>query len=781
MAATVITPERPRVASRRSETYVGRSVLRVEDLRHLTGTSRFGDDVHLDGELHARMVRSEIAFGRLREVDCSAARAMPGVVAVFTAAEVPDVRIPVRLFPTADAERALQAPLASGYVRYVGEPIAVVVAESAYVAEDAAAEVVAEIEPLGPVLDPILACEPHAPVIHPESLKSNRMDPLIVQHGESLDDLFAEADVTVSEELRMHRHGAVPLEPRALVSQYDPGSGRFTVWGAAKVKHFNRGTLAALLGIDVDAIRMVECDVGGGFGARGEFYPEDFLIPWLARELDRPVKWVEDRHENLVALNHSREGVWQVEAAASADGSLLGFRAKAWFNQGAYVRTHGSILLPNLMLNHLPGPYRWRGWEIETACVLSNKTGAGTYRGPGQYEPTYVRERMIDLLAAHLDADRADLRRMNLVRPEDMPYDSGVPDIDSQGEKNALYVEGDFPRTFGGLLSEFDYDGLRAEAARRRADGEVVGIGVTCFIEMGNPGLFEQSRVSPQSDGSFVAHVGIASLGQGIETVLAQVAADVLGVEIERVRVSYRDTDVIPEGQGAFSSRGTVFGGNAIVGAIRDLNDRARSAAAERFGVDRDEVAVEEGEARVDGHDAIPIHELGVEGEYRYEPGPGSHVLMGSNLALVRIDPETGGVEILRYGISYDVGKVINPLTLEGQVRGAAVQGIGGAMFEEFAYGEDGQPLSTSFMDYAMPTAAEVSPIDVLLLELGEQDPDDPMAGAQGGGEGGIIATAATLANAVGDAVGERGGELTALPITPERVCGLVTSRAGAR
>lgn len=779
MAATVVSPRRPRVRSTGPDTYVGTSVLRVEDLRHLTGESRFGDDVHVDGELHARIVRSEVAFGRLGDVDCSAARAMPGVVGVFTAADVPNVRIPVRLFPTEDAERALQAPLASGYVRYVGEPIAVVVAESAYVAEDAATEVLAEIDPLQAILDPILACEPDAPVVHPDSLDSNRMDPLIVQHGESLEDLFAAADVTVSEELRVHRHGAVPLEPRVLVCQFD--AGRFTVWGAAKVKHFNRGTLAALLGVDVDAIRMVECDVGGGFGARGEFYPEDFLIPWLAREVGRPVKWVEDRHENLVALNHSREGVWRVEAAASADGTLLGFRAKAWFNQGAYVRTHGSVLLPNLMLNHMPGPYRWRGWEIETACVLSNKTGAGTYRGPGQYEPTYVRERMIDLLAAQLDADRADLRMMNLVGPAEMPYDSGVPDIDSQGEKNALYVEGDFPRTFAGLLSEFDYEGLRAERARRRKDGETVGIGVTCFIEMGNPGLFEQSRISPQPDGSFVAHVGIASLGQGIETVLAQVAADMLGVPIERVRVSYRDTDLIPEGQGAFSSRGTVFGGNAIVGAIRALNERARDAAAARFGVDRDEVVVEEGEARVEGHGAVPIHELGVEGEYRYEPGPGSHVLMGSNLALVRIDPETGGVEILRYGISYDVGKVINPLTMEGQVRGAAVQGIGGAMFEEFAYGEDGQPLSTSFMDYAMPTAAEVSPIDVLLLELGEQDPDDPMAGAQGGGEGGIIATAATLANAVGDAVGERGGELTALPITPERVCGLVSSKAGAR
>jgi carbon-monoxide dehydrogenase large subunit len=294
---------------------------------------------------------------------------------------------------------------------------------------------------------------------------------------------------------------------------------------------------------------------------------------------------------------------------------------------------------------------------------------------------------------------------------------------------------------------------------------------VTAFIEMGNPGIFEQSRVVPHADGTFVAHVGVASVGQGVETVLAQVAADVLRVPIERVRVSYQDTDVIPEGMGAFSSRATVFGGYAISGAVKDLLSQARDAAAERLGVEESKVVIEAGEARVKrGRRRVPIAELGVEGAYRYEPGEGSHVLMGANIGMVRVDRETGKVELLRYGISYDVGKAINPLTLEGQVRGAAVQGIAGALFEEFVYSPDGQPLSTSFMDYAMPTAAEVSDIDVLLLELGDTDPDDPLAGAKGGGEGGIIATAATLANAVADAVGQAGRKLTTLPITPEKV-----------
>jgi carbon-monoxide dehydrogenase large subunit len=756
--------------------YVGRSLPRLEDLRLLTGDSRFAADVDRAAEVHARVVRSEVPFGRLGAIATDRAKAMPGVVGVFTAADVPEVKIPIRLFPTKDADQALQPVLATDYVRYVGDPIAVVVAEDPYAAEDAAAEVEIEIKPLEAVVDPIVAIEDDAPRVHP-ALDSNMMDPLSASHGEDVDALFESAAVVVEEELRMHRHGAVPMEPRAFLAEYDPGTERVSVWGAAKVKHFNRRTLAAQLEMGEDAVRLVECDVGGGFGARGEFYPEDFLIPWLAIQLGKPVKWVEDRHENLVALNHSREQVWRIKAAADAEGRLLGFRAKAWFNQGAYVRTHGSVLLPNLMLNHLPGPYRWRGWETETACVLTNKTGAGTYRGPGQYEPTFVRERMVDLLANELGMDRAEIRRRNLVTPSELPYEAGMPDVDS-GEPTR-YVEGDYPRTFESLVEAMGYDDLLAEAEERRKDGECIGIGVTAFIEMGNPGIFEQSRVVPQADGSFDVHVGVASVGQGVETVLSQIAADALGVPIERVRVTYQDTDVIPEGQGAFSSRATVYGGNAASGAVKDLLTKARKAAAKHLDVDESKIVIEEGEARVKrGKRRVPISELGVEGDYRYEPGEGSHVLMGSNIALVRVDRETGGVEPLRYGISYDVGKTINPLTLEGQVRGAAVQGIAGALFEEFSYSSDGQPLSTSFMDYAMPTAAELSDIEVLLLELGDHDPDDPLAGAKGGGEGGIIATAATLANAVADALGQPGSELLTLPITPEKVR-VLASREG--
>jgi CO/xanthine dehydrogenase Mo-binding subunit len=751
------------------ERYVGRPVPRVEDRRLLTGHGTYADDFNRERQLHASIVRSYAAHGRIRRIDAQTASAREGVVAVFTAEQLPDARIPVRLFPTENAERALQPPLARDRVRYVGDPVAVVVAEDPYLAEDAAADVVVEVEPVEPLLDPLPALAGAGEPLH-EGLSSNLIDKRSAKKGR-VDAAFERAAAVVSERFHVHRHGAVPLEPRGLLAEFDPAARRLTTWGAAKVKHFNRRILARLLELPEESVRYVEGDVGGGFGARGEFYPEDFLIPWLATQLGRPVKWVEDRRENLIALNQSREQDWELEMAADAEGKLLAFRARGVFNQGAYVRTHGSVLFPMLMLNHLPGPYRWDAYEIEAASVLTNKTPAGTYRGPGQYEPNFIRERMVDLVARELDLDPVEIRRRNLVTKEDMPYETGLKDLDTQ--RPVAYTEGDFQETFERLIEHVDYDRLRAEVDRRRAGGETIGVGVATFIEMGNPGIFEQSRAVAEPDGSFTVHVGIASVGQGVETVLSQIAADQLGVPIERIRVSYHDTDLVPEGQGAFSSRATVWGGHAIAGAIGDMITRAREAAAERLGATAEELGYAAGAiVRDGGRDGaeLALAELGVEGEYRYEPGEASHILMGANAAVVAVDADSGQVEILRYAISYEVGRAINPLTLEGQVRGAAAQGIGGTLFEEFAYDPGGQPLSTSFMDYAMPTASEIPDVEVILVELGEATPESPLAGAKGGGEGGIIATAGTLANAIADALGPDGGALTTLPFTPERL-----------
>lgn len=757
-------------AATRPEPYVGRSILRVEDQRLLTGTGRFGADFERRGQLHAHIVRSDVSHGILRGIDASAAEQRAGVVRVITAADIPEVNVPIRLFPTPNAERALQPPLARERVRYVGDPVAVVVATSAYVAEDAADDVRVDIEPLAAVLDAIDAGADGAALLNPD-IGTNVIDRVEVRKGDGLGELFASAHAVVKQHFRVARHGAVPMETRCLLAEWDGKTESVTVWGAAKVKHFNRRILSSLLGMPEERIRCIEGDVGGGFGARGEFYPEDYLIPWLAIELRRPVKWVEDRRENLIALNHSREQEWEVEYAAAKDGELLGFRARAWWNQGAYARTHGSVLLPMLMLNHIPGPYRWRAYEADALTVLTNKTPSGTYRGPGQYEPTFVRERMVDLVAHELGMDPVELRRRNLVTPKDMPYDSGLPDVDTG--KPVLYDEGDFPLVFERLLDRVDYDKLRRDVDARKKNGECVGLGVTAFIEMGNPGIFEQARIVAEPDGTFTAHVGVASVGQGVETVLSQVAADLLEVPIERVAVRYQDTATVPEGQGAFSSRATVWGGYAISGAVEALYDAARDAAADHFEAPPEIITIRGGVARAEEGGRrleVSLAELGVEGRYRYEPEGGSHILMGGNVCLVEVDRESGGVRLPGYAIAYEIGKAVNPMTLEGQVQGAAVQGLAGALFEEFSYGPDGQPLSTSFMDYAMPTAAEMPPLDVELLELGHTSELDPLAGAKGGGEGGIIATAATVANAIHDAIGRPGSEIVSVPIMPETI-----------
>ena len=680
---------RPEVAAR-TEAYVGRSIPRVEDQRLLTGTGRYGDDFDCEGQLYAHVVRSPVSHGVLRGVDTSAAKQRPGVVAVITAADVPEVSVPVRLFPTKNAVRALQAPLARDRVRYVGDPVAVVVAESPYVAEDAGEDVQVDLEELAPVLGALDAAAADATLLMPE-IGTNVIDEVEIAHGDDLDAVFADADVVVTKRFHIQRHGAVPMETRTLLAQYDPEAESVTVWGAAKVKHFNRKILSDLLGMPEERIRCIEGEVGGGFGARGEFYPEDYLIPWLAIELNRPVKWSEDRRENLIALNHSREQEWEVSYAATNEGELLAFRAEAWWNQGAYARTHGSVLLPMLMLNHMPGPYRWKAYAATAGTVLSNKTPAGTYRGPGQYEPTFVRERMVDLVAREVGLDPAEMRRRNLVSQADMPYDSGLPDVDTGNP--VLYDEGNFPLVYEGLL--------------------------------------------------------------------------------ERVAVRYQDTATVPEGQGAFSSRATVWGGYAISGAVAELIEQARNAAADHFEAPPEIVRIEGGVARIEEGQRkleVPLGELGLEAFYRYEPPGGSHIQVGANVGMVEVDRESGGVKLLSFAIAYEVGKAVNPELLVGQVQGSAVQGFGGALFEEFSYGPDGQPLSTSFLDYALPTAAEMPPIDVQIVELGHTTDEDPLAGAKGGGEGGIIAAGATIANAVADALGPAGGELDSLPIMPETV-----------
>jgi carbon-monoxide dehydrogenase large subunit len=756
--------------------FVGSPVRRVEDHDLLTGAGCFVDDVVRPGQIFARVVRSRVAHARIVRVDLEAALRVQGVVAAYTAADLPDVHIPIRMLESPAAELVLQPPLAREVVRYVGEPIAVVVAVSQYVAEDAAEEVVLELEPLPVVLDPVAAAAAGATALHPE-LGTNTINSVRGVHGADVDELFAVADVVIRERLRVERHTAIPLETRGLVAEQDPASGRLTVWGPTKVKHFNRQALAQMLGMPKEQIRFIEPDVGGGFGVRGEFYPEDFLVPWVACRTGRPVKWTEDRTEHFIATNHAREQVCDMEIAATTDGDLLAFRARCWINQGAYARTHGGVLLPYVAVRHLGGPYRWAGFDAEAVSVMTNKTPAGTYRGPSQYEPTFFRERMLDRIAAAVELDPAELRRRNLIASHELPYRVDL----GEGTAPLTYSSGDYSLALSQMMKAVDYDGLRAQVAARRRAGETVGIGIGAYLEEGGFGPWEHARAVPEPDGSFTLHVGIASLGQGVRTALGQIAADALGVDIERVRISHRDTDVVSTGFGAFASRSTILGGGAIIGAVANLELVARRAAADALHTPVDEIAVSFAEGVCTARDGkvVPLAALGCAGEHRFEK-EASDFSIGVQLAVAVVDRETASAAVERLVVCHDVGRVVNPALVRGQIVGAAAQGVAGALYETLPYDEAGHPLATSFSDYLMPTAVEVPPVEAIVLELAEHGPpsSNPL-GMKGCGESGIIGTGGAVANAVADALGAAGDEIVALPVRLDRLS--VATRSARR
>jgi aerobic carbon-monoxide dehydrogenase large subunit len=765
---------------------IGLSLPRKEDLPLLTGRSCFVDDLQRPGVLQAAILRSPHAYARIVSIDSSGALEDPHVVDVVTGRDLPEgVRIPMRMYPLPGMDRLLQPPLAEGAVRYSGEPVAVVVADSRYAAEDALERIVVEYERLEPLVDPELALASGSPVLH-DGAGSNLAGEIRISYGD-VQAAFEEADLVVRERLSCQRHGAVPLEPRGLLAEADSRSGRVTVWGAAKVPHTNRRILARLLGLPEQQVRLVELDVGGGFGGRGEFYPEDFLIPWCARRLGRPLAWTEDREENLRALNHSREQVHQVELAARADGTLLALRDSFLMNTGAYVRTHGSVV-PGMTSALLPGPYRWSAYECVARQVVTNKTPAGTYRAPGRYEANFIRERMIDIAARRLGRDPADLRRQNLIAAGEMPYEVGTH---TDGHP-VVFDSGDYPLLLEKGLANFGYEEMLRWRQEDSGPGRRRGVGVGYFVEKSGIARWEYARVGVGSDGGAVVHVGSASVGQGVDTVLAQVCADTLGVSYDAVTVRHGDTDVVPEGMGAFGSRASMLGGSAIARAAEALRARLLALAAERLEVDPGDLAVQGDRVVAKGAPAVgvPLSELaeasragdallrgeapGLE-EEAYFDCPDMSFPYGLHCVALEADIETGGVDIHRYAVTYDVGRAINPRLVEGQIVGGVAQGVGGALLEEFAYDDNGQLVAGSFMDYLIPTAGEVPPVRVEITE-DAPTPLNPL-GVKGAGEGGTAAAGAVIANALSDALGN---EATNLPLTPERVVDLAHERRAA-
>lgn len=738
--------------------YVGSPTLRIEDLRFLRGRGQYADDLHLPNMLFATLLRSSVARGLIKSVDVERARQHPGIHAIITARDLPTPRhaIPLRMHSHESLYDYRQPVLALDEVRFVGEPIVLVLAETAALAEDA-------LE----LIDVVIQSTPADAVA--------RQSPIAITYtgtrGET-DSTFAKADYVRSATFNIQRQTALPMEPRGLVAEWT-SDDRLVVYGAAKVAFANRVILAEMLGIPVSAIELHELDVGGGFGSRGEFYPEDFLIPFAARLTRRPIKWTEDRREHLQASNHARDVECHCEIACLADGTVLALRGHADVDVGAYMRTNGSVG-PRNLAQAIAGPYRVPHIRMDVSVRITNKTPTGTYRGPGRYEADFVRERLFDMAARDLGIEQAAFRRLNLLRSEELPC--ALPSIDPIPQMSELDT-GDYAETLDRCLVEIGW------ADKLALQGQLLGhvyhgLAVGCFIEGGGVGPSEDARVAVEPNGTVIVYVGSSAIGQGLETILAQIAADCLGLDIGCFIVRHGSTAHVRNGHGSYGSRSTVMGGSAVLLAAENLKLQLKIAAANRFLCTSDAITLSGGIVISPDGQSTSIFDLGedsIVGEATFYNNKTTYSY-GAQAAHVTVDSRTGQVAIVDYVSVEDVGRIINALTVHGQSIGAIVQGLGGALLEEIAHDDDGQLLTGSLADYLVPTATDFPSIRSITLENYPAS-NNPL-GAKGAGEGGIIPVAGVVANAVAAALATLGVSPLALPLSPQRIWALM--QAGA-
>ena len=744
---------------------VGQPVERLEDLRLLRGRGQYVDDVARPDMLHAAILRSAVAHGRIRAVDVTRAQRLPGVHGVITAADLGDPLplVPMRLQPLPEFAAFAQPVMARDKVRYVGEALAMVLAESAAAAEDALAAIAVDIEPLPAVPDSTAAANNGALLF--EAAGGNVAMRFRAVLGDAA-AAFATAPYRRRESFSTQRHTALTMEPRGLLCEWDAARGKLTVSGAAKVLFFNRRVIARQLGLAEDAIDMVEYDVGGSFGARGEFYPEDFLIPFAARRTGRPVKWIEDRREHLMTMNHAREAACDIEIACRADGTVIGLRGHAVVDVGAYMRTNGAVGARNIA-QFMSGPYRIPNIDIDVALLLTNKTPVGTYRGPGRFETDFFRERLFDMAARDLGIDQVEFRRRNLVSASEMPYTlATIAPFESKDELDS----GDYQATLDRCLAEIGWGAKTALRGRCVAD-RFHGLAVACFIEGGAAGPKESARLKLEADGSLTVYMGSSGVGQGLETAFAQIAADAMAVPLERINnVFHGSTAFVSDGYGSYHSRSIVMGGSAILDAATKLQAAMCAEAARRLNCGATEVALADGRASGPDGKSIAWAELAAEpiaaeGFFLNHKHTWAY---GAHAAHVAVDPRTGEVKLLDYVAVENCGRAINPLLVKGQLVGAVVQGLGGAFMEHLAYDGQAQLLTGSLADYLVPTAADFPQIRGFIMES-HPSPINPL-GAKGAGEGGIIPVGGVIANAVANALASFGVEPRDLPLTASAV-----------
>ena len=771
--------------------YFGAAVKRREDPRFLRGEARYVDDVVAPGMLHAAFLRSPHAHARIVSVRTEAAAAMPGVAGVFTFDTLRRWMKPLPVFGAAppgladkvrfDIRPTIQYALCHERVRYVGEIVAMVVADSRYRAEDAAERIEVEWEPLPAVVDMIAAAEPDAPLLHP-SCGTN----VALAFPHAIGDVqaaFAHADVVLEDTFRIQRYVGMPLEGRGVVAVWDRRDRSLTTWNSTQVSHFVQQGLATALDLPPHKIRVVAPDVGGGFGTKASGYPEDVLVPLASIETGRPVKWVEDRREHMMSAAHARHQTHEIALAATRDGTILGVRDRIWLDLGAY--SVWGVVLPYNTVAHLIGPHRIRNMQVDVKAVLTNKTPNAPYRGAGRPEAVFAMDRAVDCLARRLGMDPADLRRKNYLRGDEMPYDLGMPYRDGNP---LVYDTGDFAATLESALTASGYADFRREQPALLDRGIHRGIGISGYAEGTAIGPYEGVTIKVDASGRVLVATGAVNSGQGHETSFAQVAADVLGVPLDWVTVIGGDTGAVPFGTGTYASRSAVTAGSSIVDAARQVRDKLARAAAALLEAAPGDIEIEDGRAAVRGvpgssidlarviQAALPTFAKPGVASPDFEATAYHHVptvtwASAVHVAVVEVDTGTGHVKLLRYVVAHDCGKIINPTIVEGQVHGGVAQGVGGALFEEIVYDEQGQLLTGTLLDYLVPSAMELPAIETVHLEYPSFR--NPL-GIKGLGEGGAISPPAAIANAIDDALAPFHIRVRETPASPARLLALL-------
>jgi carbon-monoxide dehydrogenase large subunit len=777
---------------------VGQRIRRKEDRRLVTGTGRYVADLKLEGTVEAAFLRSSFPHALIHSVDTSAATSTGAAIKALTARDIEGVIERFTRFvdqehtPPQIAEAVnpiiKSCPmecLASDRVRYVGQPLAVVVAGTRYEAEDALELIDVDYEPLEIVVDPEAAVEEGAPLIH-EYLGDNIQAHFEVDVG-NVERAFSEADVTLSRRVRTPRAAANPLETRGILASFDAAREELTIWMSTQVPHMVRTRVSEMLHFDEDRIRVIAPDVGGGFGPKVNVYPEDLVVPYLALILRRPVRWIEDRREHLLSTAHSRDQVHTVDVACTSEGRITAIRDSFLLDCGAY--NPFSVTSAYNTAAHLRGPYAIPNYRIRGRCVLTNKMPNVPYRGAGRPEAVFAMDRVIDEVAHELKIDPAEVRMRNLIRPEDMPYDQGMLYRDGG---RVVYDGGDYPTALKKAMEMIGYADVRARQDVSSSEAKRLGVGLSCYIEGTGIGPYEGALVRVDQSGTVVAYVGSAPHGQSHETTLAQICADALSVPVEVVTVKAGDTGLLPHGVGTFASRSAVTAGTALVGAAGRVREKILAVASTVLEADTEDLILEDGHVSARG---VPDHSLSLaEIAHAAAPGPRSKVprgmdpgleatyyfvpptvtySYGAHAVVIEVDEELGSIELLRYAVVHDSGTIINPTVVEGQIHGGVAQGIGCALYEEMVYDDDGQPLTSTFMDYLLPTSMEIPVVD---QDHQVSRTDRNPLGIRGVGEGGTISPPAAIANALADAYRSVPAERVSIPLTPERVWAAINS-----